>query len=280
MHVRHALLTLLAAALLAGCAVDPTPPRAAVALLAPFEGRYREVGYAALYPARLALADAGTGTLDLLPVDDGGSVESAVERARALVIDARVKAVIVVGYTASSDAVQQVFDTMPVIIAGDWGARPARPNTFILSNPRISAELASAARFSVTTAAQRPAPLLGGDVLGLEGFRKLRDDLDGVTLLTSASPIDDDFHARILASDRFAVEPDHLAGLVYDAVGMTAAVLINNVQMDRAQAALALADLRYEGYSGTISFDSGGYWEGAPINALIYDDSGALVLAD
>ncbi|MCS7070642.1 MAG: hypothetical protein NZM00_03995, partial [Anaerolinea sp.] len=65
------VFALIAIALLTGCTVHQTAPR--IALIAPFEGRYREVGYNALYAARLALADAESG-VQLLPLDDGGSV--------------------------------------------------------------------------------------------------------------------------------------------------------------------------------------------------------------
>ncbi len=40
--------------LLSACAVKRTPTIYRIALLAPFEGRYREIGYNALYAARMA----------------------------------------------------------------------------------------------------------------------------------------------------------------------------------------------------------------------------------
>src|SRR5690349_2126250 len=43
---------------LSGCAITPHELTPRIALLAPFEGRYREVGYNAYYAVRLAFVDA------------------------------------------------------------------------------------------------------------------------------------------------------------------------------------------------------------------------------
>ena len=48
----HSVLAALLLVALTAC--GGTPPVMRLALLAPFEGRYREVGYQALYAARLA----------------------------------------------------------------------------------------------------------------------------------------------------------------------------------------------------------------------------------
>ena len=53
----------------AGCTGQTEPPPV-IALFAPFEGRYQEFGYDALYAARLALADQDS-VIDLVAYDDG-----------------------------------------------------------------------------------------------------------------------------------------------------------------------------------------------------------------
>ena len=69
-------------------------------LVAPFEGRYRPIGYDAIYAARLAVrernASGGVGgyRVELVAYDDGGNAPSAVERARQLALDPQVVAVI------------------------------------------------------------------------------------------------------------------------------------------------------------------------------------------
>ena len=88
-------LPLLLALLFTACVPSATPMK--LALLAPFEGRFREIGYNALYAIRLAFDDAKPRNIQLLAVDDGGSVESAVARVKALNLDPAVAAIIALG---------------------------------------------------------------------------------------------------------------------------------------------------------------------------------------
>ncbi len=87
--------------LLASCAFPgSTAPVVKFGLVAPFEGRYRPVGYDAIYAARLAVrernAAGGVGgyRVELVAYDDGGDAPSAIERARQLALDPQVVAVI------------------------------------------------------------------------------------------------------------------------------------------------------------------------------------------
>ncbi|MDZ4763916.1 MAG: hypothetical protein SGI73_05135 [Chloroflexota bacterium] len=97
-----------------GCAISPTPPRYQIALLAPFEGRDREIGYEALYAARLALADS-TSHFDLLPIDDGGTPSSATERARGIARAPSILAVIVLGTNMTTPDVYSALVDLPVL---------------------------------------------------------------------------------------------------------------------------------------------------------------------
>lgn len=77
-----------------------TRPVIRFGLVAPFEGRYRPVGYDAIYAARLAVrernAAGGIGRyrVELVAYDDGGDAQAAVERARQLALDPQVVAAI------------------------------------------------------------------------------------------------------------------------------------------------------------------------------------------
>jgi ABC-type branched-subunit amino acid transport system substrate-binding protein len=81
-------------------ACGSTRPVIKFGLVAPFEGRYRPVGYDAIYAARLAVrernASGGVGgyRVELVAYDDGGDPQAATERARQLVLDPQVVAVI------------------------------------------------------------------------------------------------------------------------------------------------------------------------------------------
>ncbi len=259
--------------LLAGCVGVHAESPARIALLAPFEGRYREIGYGALYPARLALDDLDRSDVTLLPIDDGGSAASATDRARALALDPLVKAVIVLGYDAAAPQTLDAFGDLPVIVVGNWRTAPLNANQFALALPpgEVDSE-----RLDVTRAARLDAPLTGGEVLALEGFRRLRADLTGVTVISAGSLPGADFTARVMASDPFAVEPGLLATLVYDAVSVATHV-IDGPRMARAQVAEKLRGVDFAGLNGRIRFDESGQWRDAPRNVFCYDAARQLV---
>jgi branched-chain amino acid transport system substrate-binding protein len=75
-------------------------PTVKIGLVAPFEGRYRYVGYDVVYAVRLALREAnaagGVGgySVELVAYDDGADPAMAVQQARKLAVDPEVVAVI------------------------------------------------------------------------------------------------------------------------------------------------------------------------------------------
>lgn len=91
--------------LLAACrAPGATRPVAKIGLVAPFEGRYRYVGYSLFAAVRLALREAnaagGVGTpaysMELVAYDDGADPEMARQQAEKLAVDPQV--VVVIGH--------------------------------------------------------------------------------------------------------------------------------------------------------------------------------------
>jgi hypothetical protein len=91
-------LVMLAVLLLSACrGVDPVVK---IGLVAPFEGRYRDIGYDVLYSARLAVrqlnAAGGIGgtRVALVALDDSGNPEFAAATADSLIIDPNVVAVV------------------------------------------------------------------------------------------------------------------------------------------------------------------------------------------
>jgi hypothetical protein len=81
-----------------GC--QKTDPVVKIGLVAPFEGRYRPIGYDVIYSARLAVREINAaGGIDghrvaLVALDDGGDPQLAYDAARALSVDPNVVAVI------------------------------------------------------------------------------------------------------------------------------------------------------------------------------------------
>lgn len=71
-------------------------PIVKIGLIAPFEGLYRESGYAALEAMRQALADCTPAGIDVLPValDDSGDPAKAQRAAQKLLADPSVRAIV------------------------------------------------------------------------------------------------------------------------------------------------------------------------------------------
>ena len=104
-------------------ACDSTAPVIKFGLVAPFEGRYRPVGYDAIYAARLAVrernAAGGVGgyRVELVAYDDGGDAQAAVERARQLALDPQVVAVIGHCRTETTRAAWDIYarEALPLV---------------------------------------------------------------------------------------------------------------------------------------------------------------------
>ncbi len=107
-----------------------TRPVCKFGLVAPFEGRYRPLGYDAIYAARLAVRQAneagGVGgcRVELVAYDDGGDARAAVERAKQLALDPQVVAVIGHLRVDTSRAAWDIYahDALPLlspVIPGD-----------------------------------------------------------------------------------------------------------------------------------------------------------------
>ena len=86
-------------AVCSGC-IQTTPDVVKIGLVAPFEGRYREIGYDVIPAARLAVrewADQNPEAhlvFEIVAYDDGGNPQSAVEQAQRLVMDPQVAIVL------------------------------------------------------------------------------------------------------------------------------------------------------------------------------------------
>lgn len=251
---------ILAAIALSGCGSRQSIQR--VVLLAPFEGRYSEIGYNAYYAAKLAIQEMGDLNTELLAVDDGGTAEMALDRLRALEGDPLVRGVIVLGFNGAEAVAQHPMTDVPSIVVGEWGIIPSNDQMFILSSPALREIITTPPIAELTTLANLPEPFTGGELVGLEQFTLLRPQLEGVTFVSSGSLPDQAFRTRYKSSGLYVPEPNHLATLVYDAVGYI----------------LRAGDIQqYEGINGSITFENG-YWKDAPIYYYGYDSSGHLIL--
>jgi ABC-type branched-subunit amino acid transport system substrate-binding protein len=250
-----------------GCAVQTTPSVIRIGLLAPFEGRYREIGYDLLYAARLALRDAGQAHLELFPIDDGGAVESAIDRAEALRRNPLVQVVMVAGLAATDPQTLAAFGDLPVIVIGHWGVENPPDTVFVLANAESAQMWTVSGRSELIDVVENEGELIGGEILALAQFPRLREDLTGVTIITSAKFPDAAFSTRYIESDLYVDPPGLLAMLGYDATGIAAQVSMGR---SREQVRQALTTLDYTGLHGTIRFNRG-FWQDAPIYGYQYD---------
>jgi ABC-type branched-subunit amino acid transport system substrate-binding protein len=128
------LLSLCLSVALALClsACASTQPVVKIGLVAPFEGRFRAIGYEAVYAARLAIREINARggvhgyRIELVALDDRGEGERAIEAARQLVIDPQVVAVIGHYRPATSAAALAVYCASRVpVVAIETSRAPA-----------------------------------------------------------------------------------------------------------------------------------------------------------
>lgn len=174
--------------LLVGCT---TPPVQRVALLAPFEGQYREIGYQALYAARMAIAEADRNHLELIAIDDGGTLATAQDRVRALNNDPLMTGVLLLGpHPTHEITIALLDDDLAHIIIGDWTD-------------------------DFETVGTATTPTSCADLCGLTVFTANATGLNQLTIQTVAPPVTEKFAARYAAFDTFAPPPLPLAHLTY-----------------------------------------------------------------
>jgi ABC-type branched-subunit amino acid transport system substrate-binding protein len=114
--------------------VDPV---AKVALVAPFEGEHRQVGYDVLYSARLAVREIneaggiGGTRVALVALDDGGSPETAAAAAESLIVDPAVVAVVGhwLGETTAAAAPLYADNGLAFIAGGEAPFQASEPES-------------------------------------------------------------------------------------------------------------------------------------------------------
>lgn len=276
-HFHRFCLTVIFTGLLmiTGCALDTSVTPVKVVLFAPFEGRFREIGYEMLYAARLAFteADADPSQVRLIPIDDGGTLVTAQQHAAAIALDPQVQIVITAGLMGTHPDVLTEFGDLPVIVAGSW--RPpvdATGNVFYLASAE-AAELPVLSSDSEFVSYALNADV-SAELLALKQVQRLRDSTGSMTIVSSASLPNVDFVARYQASDAFAPAPSLISTLAYDAAGLALNAI--SVAPNRQAVTDRLHTIDYQGINGQITFDDHGYWQDAPLHVYQYNADGVL----
>jgi len=295
---------LMAAVLVTTAACVPvTRPVVKIGLVAPFEGRYRDVGYEVIYAVRLAVREANAAggvagyTIELTALDDGGDPAQAAEQARKMAADPAILGVI--GHWLDSTT----HDAAPVyaaeglpLLATTTEALP--PGTFRLW--LTPAEIEDAARGSALcplpcdnledldwlrdVRGQQPTtPVLGPPLWAQSQFAALAGPLAEGAHFAAAAPypadsVDPSFADRYRAISN-GVEPGPNAVLAYDAANLLLAALRASAgqgeKPTRGGLNAALAALHYSGLSGAISFGTDGNW--AEAKGWVYEWQGGKV---
>lgn len=119
---------------LVGC--TRVAPVLKIGLVAPFEGRYRSVGYDAIYAARLGIREVneaggiGRYRIALVALDDSGDPEFAREAATSLVLDRDVVAVLGHWLTPTTAAARPVYAQggLPLVAVGEAPLEASDPS--------------------------------------------------------------------------------------------------------------------------------------------------------
>ncbi len=142
--------------------MPPLPRILKIGLVAPFEGRYRYVGYDAIYAARMAVSElnaaGGLGDgwyLELVAYDDRADPQLARAAARNLASDPDVVGVIGHYRQESSEAVGAIYAEagIPWIVMGAWVTTPTTLTWHLAPAPEdVAAAMVNAAPASFAAA--------------------------------------------------------------------------------------------------------------------------------
>jgi ABC-type branched-subunit amino acid transport system substrate-binding protein len=238
--------------LLTACAV--TRPVVKIALVAPYEGRYRDVGLDVIFAVRLAVREANAAggvagySVELVSLDDSGDEEMAREQARKLATDPLIVGVI--GHW---------LEATTLAAAGDY-AEAGLPL------------LATAAEGSLPAPALRLWPRSACHLTTALGCAEALEDLkmrgvDSITV-TVPAPLPADSSDPGFAERYRAVsggpDPGFNAVLAYDAARLLFDAIARDVEAHgtatSSGVAAALAESDLAGLSGRIRFDETGDW--------------------
>ncbi len=283
--------------------VPVTRPVAKIGLVAPFEGRYRDIGYEVIYGVRLAVREAnaagGVGgyTIELTALDDGGESGQSAEQARKMAADPAILGVIGhwLDQTTHNAAPVYADEGLP-LLATTLAALPPRTLRLWLTPGVIESAAAGGVLCPLpcdnledlewlrTTRAQQPmAPVFGPPLWGQFQFAALAGPLAEGAQFAAAAPYpadstDSDFADRYRAISN-GVDPGPNAVLAYDAANLLFAAFRVSTKLGetptRGGMSSALAGVQYSGLSGPISFGADGSW--AEARAWIYAWRGGVV---
>jgi ABC-type branched-subunit amino acid transport system substrate-binding protein len=254
----HSLLLAISLSLfLAACNFPgSTQPVIKIGLVAPFEGRYRSIGYEAIYAARLAIREINSQgginghRIELVALDDRGEPDQAIMAARKLTIDPQVMAVIGHYRPASTDAAIEAYcaQQVPVIAMESVYPLPEKClqpiSVFVLGHASIERWLSKPLVFVSAVSDPNGLPAAQSFISTYNAI-----PIDG----TRAGPI--------------ALQTYDALGLVFDAIR-------RSEMIDRGNISAALNRSVFNGLGGQYTFDSRGNLIGTKVYVFQYGPDG------
>lgn len=230
---RVALLGLFAF-LLSACSIGATAPVVKIGLVAPFEGRYRAIGYEAIYAARLAIREinhaggVNGSRVELVALNDDGDATKAAEQARKLAIDPQVVAVIGHYRSNTTSAAMHVYceQALPLLAIELPDARECA-EIFSLNKEGVDLPAIDASSFIYNASVADPDTL---------------PEADAFVSTYNAIPID-------------GTRAGPIALQTYDAVYVWFDALTRSSSRQDMQQAIAATD--FDGLGGAYRFDDG-----------------------
>ena len=288
---RLLLAFLVPCALCLGACISTSRPTIKIGLVAPFEGRYRDVGYEVIYAVRLAVREANARggvaghVVELTALDDSGDPAMAAEQALKLTTDPRVVGVIGHWLEETTVAAAPVYAEAGLpLLATSSAALPAGVFRLGLSEAALVAAAGAGAQWCPAPcgwlegatwladelAASPGAPLAGPALWTLPPFATLAGDATEGGVIVTASPLpagstDPNFADRYRTLSN-GVEPRTNAVLAYDAANVLFSAIEASVDehgsATGAGVATALGTIEQAGLSGPIGFSAEGEWQG------------------
>jgi ABC-type branched-subunit amino acid transport system substrate-binding protein len=266
---RGALIFLFPSTLFLASCLPVTRPVVKLGLVAPFEGRYRNLGYEVIYAVRLAVREANEAggvagySVELVALDDSGDRELAAEQARKLATDPQVVAVVGHWLNGTTAAAAPEYERLKLPLLAPISDSPLPDSVYRLwqspcllvtvvgcFDTREELALANTEPLSLTSAI--PLPADSTDPAFAERYRAISD----------------------------GVEPRFAAVLAYDATRLLFDAIARDISANgapsRAGVQAQLAQCDYAGLSGKFSFDTEREWQRAGGNWLYVWRGGKL----
>ncbi len=298
----------IAAIMLCLTACLPSAPATIkIGLVAPFSGRYREIGYQAFHGARLALSEFNAAggirghPVVLLALDDAGDPDTAIEQANRMLTDTAVVAVIGHWLDSGTTAAAPIYARANLPILATSAAPPAPENggrTFFRLYPTTEGlatameeaatqyDLPAICLCDVVTGAEFLAighsdnlstAVVGGPLWSLREFARLAgNNADGSYFVTPGPHPSAVTEASVFFAnhrDAFPDEPVGWASLhAYEATRVLLAALSTAPVPTATYVAEALTQTDFSGVSSHVSFDETGEWATPQLSAYTWRD--------